>query len=279
MSGGLCFLGDVGVDRFVESFGEVDRVGGCALNAALAARSASPDLDISLVAPIGSDSEGTRLYAALKRVGLAHGITQIHGLTPRQSIKLEPSGERTFRGYEAGVLPDWRPGMAQKALVFDAAITLTIAFSQIEALFDDVVALPRRGKMFVDFMDLNDFGKTTAVVERHLTAIDGAFFGLNENDTELLSALRSLAERSGKMLIVTLGAAGCVVFAGAVVHLAPAVALPPGDIVDTTGAGDAFAGTFLACLLRGLDIPAAIDSATKVGAAAVQRRGGAALEM
>ena len=59
--------------------------------------------------------------------------------------------------------------------------------------------------------------------------------------------------RHGTAVVVTLGAAGVVAAADGRLH---SVAAPQIEVVDTTGAGDAFVGTLAAALDRGLDWPA-----------------------
>jgi sugar/nucleoside kinase (ribokinase family) len=44
-------------------------------------------------------------------------------------------------------------------------------------------------------------------------------------------------------------------------------------VVDPTGAGDAFAGAYLARLAQGFDRPSALSDACRVGSAAVQSFG------
>jgi ribokinase len=49
--------------------------------------------------------------------------------------------------------------------------------------------------------------------------------------------------------------------------------VPAADVVDTTGAGDAFCGALAAALARGADRRTALEAALAAGAAAVTRRG------
>ncbi len=70
-------------------------------------------------------------------------------------------------------------------------------------------------------------------------------------------------------LLVTFGARGAS-WDGVV---EPAVVVPPEEVVDTTGAGDAFCGALAAALARGEDRPAALRAALQAGADAVRHDG------
>ncbi len=69
---------------------------------------------------------------------------------------------------------------------------------------------------------------------------------------------------------VTLGAAGAVAATAKAEFYHPAFAVP---VVDSVGAGDAFAGTLVARLLKGEELQAALRSAVAAGALAVSRPG------
>ena len=83
---------------------------------------------------------------------------------------------------------------------------------------------------------------------------------------------RALADRGIGQAIVTLGARGSVVLdpAGPTVTPIPAVAVTP---VDTTGAGDAYAGSVAAALARGLPLTEAAAVASRISAFTTTRPG------
>ena len=81
------------------------------------------------------------------------------------------------------------------------------------------------------------------------------------------AAAAALAAFGPTLAIVTLGRDGCVTGAG--VHHAA----HPVDVIDSTGAGDAFCGALAAALAQGLDEPAAIHAAQRAAAGTVTRPG------
>jgi ribokinase len=70
-------------------------------------------------------------------------------------------------------------------------------------------------------------------------------------------------------VLVTFGGAGCS-WDG---ERHDGIPVDDADVVDTTGAGDAFCGALVAALAAGADRESALRSASEAGAAAVQHRG------
>ncbi|GAA3396833.1 carbohydrate kinase family protein [Streptomyces roseoviridis] len=115
--------------------------------------------------------------------------------------------------------------------------------------------------------------------EAFLAAVDGAECLLpNADEARLLTGHADPAEaaavlsRRFPLVAVTLGAAGAVLAAGG--RVTARVPAPPARPVDSTGAGDAFTGAFLASLLAGADPVDAAGSGCRAGARAVTRVGG-----
>jgi ribokinase len=84
----------------------------------------------------------------------------------------------------------------------------------------------------------------------------------------------ALLGRIGKAVVVTLGAQGAILFEH---HRPPLKAAPPKvEVVDTTGAGDAFTGAFAARWAMSGDMGSALAWGVAAGALACTRKGAAA---
>ncbi|QIP87037.1 sugar kinase [Streptomyces sp. Tu 2975] len=116
-------------------------------------------------------------------------------------------------------------------------------------------------------------------VERLLSDLDGVDVLLpNTDEARLLTGLADPADaavklsRSVPLTVVTLGAGGALVAeAGTVTARLPS---PAARVLDTTGAGDAFTGAFLAARLAGADARTAAEEGCRAGAEAVALFGG-----
>ncbi|MBM4371736.1 MAG: hypothetical protein FJ098_08785 [Deltaproteobacteria bacterium] len=94
---------------------------------------------------------------------------------------------------------------------------------------------------------------------------------INDSEAELLTGERSMIlagrrvqEMGPHTVVIKRGEHGAMVFSGREVHLAPAMPLP--DVCDPTGAGDSFAGGFMASVCRTGDTgPEGIRRAVAVG--------------
>lgn len=87
---------------------------------------------------------------------------------------------------------------------------------------------------------------------------------------EPAAAARGLAKLFDLDLVVTLGGEGAIWVSADGLARSPA---PPVDVVDTVGAGDAFAGALAAALDRGLERPEALAFACAAGALACRAHG------
>jgi ribokinase len=106
----------------------------------------------------------------------------------------------------------------------------------------------------------------------------GAILTPNESEANELTgcadaeqAAARLAAVTGRAAVVTLGAAGCLVAEG--VAVTRFAAAPAGAIVDTVGAGDAFAGGLAAALALGEPLSDAVEAALRIAALSLGHAG------
>lgn len=95
--------------------------------------------------------------------------------------------------------------------------------------------------------------------------------GIDASSTEaILAGAKKLCVRDGQIVIVTLGDKGSVIWDG---REATWIDTDVVNAVDTTGAGDAFIGSFAALLARGFDLHRAVLVANRIAAISVQSIG------
>ncbi|MFH8345481.1 carbohydrate kinase family protein [Streptomyces sp. NPDC018045] len=98
--------------------------------------------------------------------------------------------------------------------------------------------------------------------------------GAADRDDGPAAAAAALA-RLGPLVVVKDGAAGALAHDGATLTRTAAA---PADPVDSVGAGDSFDAGFIAAVLHGMDLPAALSFAAACGALSTRAHGGTAAQ-
>ncbi len=246
--------------------------GGKGANQALAARCAGAD--VALVGAVGRDGHAAVALAALAAAGVSlDGVARVDAPTGIALIHVDATGRNTIT-----VVPGAN-ACAQAATVSEATLvpgaTLLL---QLEVPLAEISALTTRARLRGVRTILNA-APAHALPAALLAAIDVLI--VNEHEAAALAAplrlagtprefARALSARNGGTIIVTLGANGAVACAGGEMLHAPA---PTVTVVDTTGAGDAFAGAFAAALDRGYPLRGALARGVAGGTLACAREG------
>jgi sugar/nucleoside kinase (ribokinase family) len=113
------------------------------------------------------------------------------------------------------------------------------------------------------------FLRLAAGADLLLPNVDEAAVLTGERDP--VAAAEALARATGAEVVVTCGAAGAVRSAGGETEHAAAA---PQAVVDSTGAGDAFAAGLIAARVRGADPATALAAANALAAKALASPGG-----
>lgn len=223
--------------------------GGKGANQALAARRAGAD--VAIAGAVGTDPFAAAALSGLVAVGV--DVAQVRrdaAPTGVALIHVEASGQNAIT-----VIPGANASV-QAAGVPDAALhSGTVLVLQLEVPFDAVCAIASRARECGARVVLNA-APAQALPASLLANVDvlvvnaieaatlAAGLGLPDAPEGFASALH---RRRGCAVIVTLGPGGVIAAVDGSLWTAPA---PRVDVVDTTGAGDAFVGALAAALDR-----------------------------
>jgi sugar/nucleoside kinase (ribokinase family) len=243
------------------------RIGNTGAGVSLAAHALG--LRVALVDVIGDDPAGEVVRTALARTAIHH-VLRTDPLGTRRSVNLvDPHGRRMSlydpRGPWTGP-PPWRADELAELTGRSAHVHVSIMDWSLALLPTLRDALAPGATVSTDLHDWdgrNDYHRPF-LAPADLVFVSGVALG-EEAHGELVGALRTA--------VVTHGARGAELIAPAVPALRLPAAAPPGPVVDTNGAGDAFAAGFIAGRLRGLPPVEAGWYAARVAAAACTHDG------
>lgn len=258
--------------------------GGAGANAACwAARTGAPE--VRLLARVGAESARWH-ERALEEAGVRPRLViDAHEPTGTVVALVGKDAERTFltdSGASLRLSPaDWSPSLLDGAAHLHLSGYLFFADSSRELALVALRAARARGvPVSVDPASAGFL--LTLGPQRFLDAVAGAGVLLpNEDEARLLAGLpepagaaRAAAELSRRvpLVVMTRGAAGALVAEEG--RVTAEVAAEPAEAVDSTGAGDAFTGGFLAARLTGATPVEAARAGCRAAALAITRLGG-----
>ncbi|MFB4297015.1 sugar kinase [Actinomadura sp. NTSP31] len=263
--------------------------------AAYLARSAAPGaVDVQFVTVTGDDpySAGMRARWHAHGVGDRYARVRPGGRAGLYLIRTDEHGERTFQHYRGESAardlfgPD-QPASVDEAvaghdLVYLSGITLSIMTERARARLAEVLAETRRRGGLVAY-DGNHrpsgwpspgaaAGAAAAVLAHTSIALPSLDDDrLVHGDASARACVGRLRDAGVPEIVVKLGAAGCVIADRDSMEAVPAV--PGVHVVDTTSAGDAFNGAYLAARLAGEGRRAAAEAGARLAAEVIGHPG------
>ena len=245
-----------------------------------AAAAARLGADVAFVGRVGSDAHGALLRDALAQAGAdTRWLSDSDAPTSVALIVLTPDGENSII-VAAGANGDVTPAYLQES--GEALDGASLVVAQLEVPLETVADAAARCRADGVRFLLNA-APAAPLPPEVLAACDPLV--VNESEAAFLlgdpegargeAGDRALAERllalGPASVVVTLGARGAVAAtASGERHAVPAQRV---DVVDTTGAGDAFVGGLATVLGAGGDLEAGLARGTAAAAVAVQARG------
>lgn len=251
----------------VNATGALYGLGGKGLNQAVAAHRAGAE--VVLVAPIGDDGAGAEVTALLEAEGMTtEGLLRRAGPSDLSTILVDAAGQnliatdsRLAEGVTVAEALPWVQGLGPKdTLLLQGNLTEAVTGAALRATWDTALSVFNPSPLS------DGMGECCVYADIVIVNAEEAFAITGRADPAETFRNTPLAEG-----VVTLGAAGCLVTHGRDLHRIPAP--PTGPVVDTAGAGDTFAGVFVAEHERTGDRVAAARFAVAAASLKVTRPG------
>jgi ribokinase len=251
--------------------------GGKGANQAVAA--AKLGASVMMVTAVGDDMFGEGTIRNLERVGVdTTYVRRVQGLASGVApIMVEPNGENSILIVK-GANADLSAADVERAS--EALKQCDLILLQLEVPLETVYAAIAFGKRHGVRTVLNPAPAAPNLDLTHVRDVSylvpnetelGLLTGMpTETEANIEAAARGLLREGMRAVIVTLGGRGALLAtADGIKRIAPTRV----DPVDTTGAGDAFVGSFARYHARGLDLEPALAKAARYAADSVRRHG------
>ena len=294
MSNSLCVIGDFAWDVLIrtnnnllkggDSFGEVMLTpGGSAANLAVWARRCG--LDTHFIGKVGRDRFGQLAREDLENEKIIHHLVETDAhLTGSVAVFVDQTGERSMvsgHGADFYLIPSELP---KQIITASAHLHLTAwsfftdpprsasrTAAQIARQNGSTISFDPASFQMIQEMGVEQFLSWTKDLDINIlfpNYDEGRVLTGFDNPDDILKSLAKIYNNA--LIILKLDADGALVFDGKTsTQIAPAT----NNLVDATGAGDSFAGAFLAHYLRSNSAVDAAIYATKVAAWVIEHLG------
>jgi len=251
----LIGVGDNTTDTYIHM--RIMFPGGNALNVSVLAKRLG--CETAYIGWVGKDERGELILSSLN----AEGVDTTHCRmipelpTSCDMVKLV-DGDRVFVSHDPGATVMTQLDKEDFDFIHGYDIVHTSIYSKLETQLPELKQASRR--LSFDFSHYTE----QPYLKKVLPFIDVAFISLSDVPSEQWEPfVREMAARGPKLVVATCGMQGSKVFDGAKFYNQDII---PVDVIDTLGAGDAFAASFLLETEQGTPIQLAMERAAHYAA-------------
>jgi ribokinase len=251
--------------------------GGKGSNQAIAAAKAGGK--VTFISRVGSDPFGEMALAAYSAAGVKANVMKMDGVSSGAAFIFvdEVSGDNAIIVVPgAAGLIGIEDVDANRAEIESAAIFMTQLEQPLEAALHGLTMAKRAGVATIfnpaPARTIPDeiYGLCDFIVPNEVEAAELVGHPIT-TDEQVRAAGRTLVDRGARAVIITLGARGAYYHTAGQSEFVPAFSA--GNVIDTTGAGDAFLGGFATAISEGQTPIEAIRFGSATAAIAVTRPG------
>lgn len=247
-----------------------ENFGGKGLNQAVAASRTGSIVDFFFT--VGKDAAGRNIISFLEKESLNSHPLQSEKETGRAMIQIDSYGENSITVIP-GANMEMQPLLEESISGAIKQAFFIILQAEINPSVNlEVARLAKKHGVSVVLIPA-----PVEKVSEELLAVSDVLI-LNEHECAILGkgselSLSAKTLSSGRTLILTLGAKGAELYKAG--QLVSSFASPVVEAVDTTGAGDCFAGSYISSRALGYDEESAIEFAVAAASLSVQKKGAA----
>lgn len=228
----MLFIGDVGIDRYLDGVDQSDYWGGCSLNAWLAAREISEARLISVASK-------NIVYPQVLSGEMSHWARS-EKVPPVQEIRVDATGERHFESYKTGALADLNYQSISRFVHSHLELIALPLYQQTKELCLDLLKnLEPTRRVCLDVGTMIDFKENLDFLLPYKDQI----FLIQSSE---VSAAREFID-AGIHCVCTMGSRE-IRYQKERMREEICPTLYEGKVIDTTGAGDYFFGRLVALL-------------------------------
>ena len=246
-------------------------LGGCAFNVVSVLHALGQKVDF--ISPVGTGVYGDFVKAELEKLGIQTPIL-VTGANGCCYCFIESDGERTFlsdHGVEYGFQKEWLQSLELES--YDAIYLCGLEVEEptgmeliqsVSKLEGQVIFAPGPRGLLIPKDRLEAIYDLQPIL--HLNELEAKAFSACE---EIPEAAKKLHQRTGQLVVVTLGEKGAIAYDG---NWYEAAGIQT-EVLDTVGAGDSHLGAFLAASLQGVDVEDALTFANRFASMVVATKG------
>ncbi|MEM2960301.1 MAG: carbohydrate kinase family protein [Candidatus Bathyarchaeia archaeon] len=263
MIDGIFFVGHVSVDRVQNINGFNEQPGGAALYAAVAAKTLLEN--VYLISVVGKDYPFLDVLDIFPRRFLKISKAP----STRFSIKYNEFWEAKYLEAKYGSGLSISPSMIPvESFGSESIVHISpIPPAKVRRIVQLIRMKRPKTKISVNAWMGYIKGENKDILREIASEVD--FFILNDSEAKMLTETRSLSRAlkllKSKMLVITLGELGAIISReNGEIQMVPALRFPIEKVIDTTGAGDTWCGSFLAAYKQTNDLMKSVTAASVI---------------